>query len=390
MNNRPGTMDQFAHVNMDGKVSGSSLTAFAAQHDIKGRTGYSLGLEASLIDSVINISIKPYNPVIAYKTWTVNDDNFISYRIPDRHLSARLDMAGDNSRVQLFTKNTTDSISTYDDVVLKVDNFKLSDWLAINPFAPPVQGSVNADLIVSYRNNKLNSNGSISLDELYYGGKRVGSFDLGVDISTDMRGAVNAEVALMVDSIKTITAVGCLNDTTKANPFDLDFTMIRMPLRVANPFLPAGTASLSGMLNGTMQITGDIANPIFNGYIDFDSAAVNVDMLGTSFSFSTDKVPVDSNVVRFSDYAIKGVNSNPLLINGSVDMSSLSEPRIDLSFNARNMQIVGGKKSRKADVYGKAFIDLDAYVKGNMQFLKVDADLSIGLNVHLTRPYTVG
>ena len=132
-----------------------------------------------------------------------------------------------------------------------------------------------------------------------------------------------------------------------------------------------------------MDITGDMANPIFNGFLDFDTTTVNVEMLGTPFRFSEDKIPVTDNVVRFDNFTITGVNNNPLGINGTVDMSSMASPKLDLALQARNMQIVGSKKQRRSQVYGKAFIDLDAKVKGSMQFLDVDAAMNLlpGTNV---------
>ncbi|MDE7443484.1 MAG: translocation/assembly module TamB, partial [Muribaculaceae bacterium] len=126
-----------------------------------------------------------------------------------------------------------------------------------------------------------------------------------------------------------------------------------------------------------MQITGMLAAPVFNGYINFDSTAVNVTMLGTDFKFSEEDLRVDSNLVKFDNFTISALNANPLKINGTVDMNTLSNPRVDLSMNAVNMQVVGGQKRKNVDVYGKAFINLDATVKGNMAFMDVDANLRL-------------
>ena len=198
-----------------------------------------------------------------------------------------------------------------------------------------------------------------------------------------------ADVALMVDSVRTITARGVLNDSTLASPFMLDFNMIRFPLHVVNPFIPNKTATLSGLLNGSMKITGDMAHPIFDGYIDFDTTAVKVTMLGTSFKFSEEKIPVDSNVITFKDFSILGCNSNPLSINGTVDARSLSDMKLDLDMAARNIQVVKSDRARGgSDVYGKAFLDFFAGVKGNMQMLNVNADISLleGTNVTYVLP----
>ena len=165
--------------------------------------------------------------------------------------------------------------------------------------------------------------------------------------------------------------------------------MIRFPLSVANPFLPQGTASLSGVLNGEMDITGDMANPTFDGYINFDTTAVKVTMLGTSFTFSDEKIPVDSNVITFKDFNILACNANPLSLNGTVDARHLTDLRLDLDMAARNIQVVKSDRARGgADVYGKAFLDFFAGVKGNMQRLNVNADISLleGTNVTYVMP----
>ncbi len=106
--------------------------------------------------------------------------------------------------------------------------------------------------------------------------------------------------------------------------------------------------------------------------------------LGTTFKFSENKIPVDSNVVTFNDFEIKAINKNPLNINGVVDMRHLFEPLIDLSLNASNMQIVGSNRVTKgSDVYGKAFVDIDAKAKGSLTMLDIDASLTVlsGTNV---------
>lgn len=383
IDNRPGTMDDFAHVRLDGFAVDNMAGAYVHQRNIAGRTGYSLGLEAGLTDSVASVSLKPLDPVIAYKNWTINEGNYITYNLHTKHIDANLDMNGDGSRLRLYTEHN-DSTHGQEDLILKIADVKLSDWLAISPFAPPVKGILSADMRLSYDTKSLNGSGTVGLKDLTYGRDRVGDFDLGVDLRTTSSGVVNAEVALLIDSVKTITAVGALNDSTKADPFDLDFSMIRMPLRIVNPFLPPGTARLSGMLNGSMQITGTLAQPVFNGYIDFDSASVNVAMLGTDFSFSREKVEVVDNIVNFNGYTIAGANENPLAINGTVDMTSLSLPKFDLTMAARNMQVVKGAKRKSVDVYGNAYINLDASVRGNMSFMDVDAAVTLLRSTNVT------
>lgn len=385
VNNKPGTMDDFAHIDLSGYLSAEKFSAYVKQQNIKNEQGFSLGINAAMSDSTLTIKFVPQSPTIAYKRWRINPDNFIVYSFDSQHLDANLKLMSDSSSVSLFTEHVADSTASHqEDVVVRLDNVKLSEWLSLSPFSPPMKGRVDADLRFRWTGKELTGKGNVGVTDLYYGRERVGTFDLDLDVANDPKsGALRANAGLIVDGVKVITAQGNLNDSTAVHPFLLDFSMIHFPLRVVNPFLPKDVAQLSGMLNGQMDITGDMANPIFNGFIDFDSTAVKLGLTGTSYAFSQEKIPVDSNVVKFNSFAIAGLNGNDLHINGTVDARKLSNIGVDLAMQARDMQIVKSDRPRGASVYGKAFIDLDATVKGNMKLLRVDADLNLlgGTNV---------
>lgn len=383
LNQRPGTMDQFAHVGMNGFISSSQLSMLVKQRNIQGKQGYFIGMNVTASDSTLDVRFVPGKPTIAYKQWRINQDNFVTLNTKHPSISANLQLSNDeDSYLKLYTLNETEN-SDQEDVVLQLNKIKIQDWISINPFAPPIKGDVGANMRFHLMPNGITGKGTADINELYYGKERVGTFGLDLDVSQSRGGVLNADLGLMVDSVKVITAQGSLNDSTKTNPFLLDFSMIKFPLAVANPFLPKEYARLSGTLNGNMEITGTMTEPIFNGYLSFDSAACKVGMLGSTLSFPGTHIPVDSNIVHFNNFAIKAVNQNPLTINGTVDARKLINPVIDLSLNASEMQIVGSTRPRGADVYGKAFIDLEANVKGNMNFMNINADLDVlpGTNV---------
>ena len=408
MENRPGTFDDFAHVTFNGFAGNTRASGFIRQSNIKGEKGFNIGMNADIADSILSVHFVPAKPTIAYKPWKINTDNYLNYDIATGHIDANLELTGDNSSVHIFTEHhehESDSLMAADSIThghknryhgkqealkVQISNIHLQDWLSINPFAPPVKGDLSADLSFMYNKPIITGNGSISLSDLFYGRDRVGDFDLAVDVANSAGGKLMADFTLMVDSIPTITARGVLNDSTLATPFLLDFRMIKFPLSVVNPFIPNKMASLSGMLNGEMQITGDMAAPIFDGYINFDTTAIDVTMLGTSFKFSDEKIPVDSNVVTFKDFNILACNANPLSINGIVDARHLTDIRLDLDLDAHNMQVVNANRARKgSDVYGKAFLDMDADIRGSLaRILNVNANISLleGTNVTYVMP----
>ena len=175
-----------------------------------------------------------------------------------------------------------------------------------------------------------------------------------------------------------MTAYGHIADSTAVMPFLADFELTHFPLKVINPFLPQNTAKISGELSGQMDITGSTTEPKFNGYLRFDSTMLYVNMVGSSFKFDNRTIPIDSNVVYFDKFEVQGVNENPFTVDGYVDMKNIFNPVFDLALNAQNMQIVNTSKSSKgAEVYGKAYIDLDSRIKGDLSKIDVNAMLEV-------------
>lgn len=389
LENRPGNMDQWHKVTLQGKGEDNSLLMRLSQQNLKGDTGYDLGLVASAeaADSTLTLNVKPYTPVIGYQPWTVNDDNFISYHIPDKHIDANLRMKGGNSALALYTEHVGDT--GQEDLVVKLTDIHIADWIALNPFAPPMKGDVSADMRLNRKGDQLVGKGSAGITDFVYGREKVADFQADFDVSATPSGTIRANADLLVDGVKTITVSGALNDTTAVSPMALDFSMIHFPLATVNPFLPQGVARLSGMLNGTMDISGTSDRPIVNGYLDFDSTAVRLALTGTEYRFSEDSIPVRDNIVDFSRFAISGCNENPLTVDGTVDFKDLNNMKFNLALKAANMQIVNSRKASKgADVYGKAYIDLNGHVTGSMRLMNVDAKLGIlaGTNVTYVIP----
>lgn len=389
MDNRPGNLDNFAHVRLDAIASNQRLVLRATQQNLQGQTGFDFGSIAVMADSSVTMRLFPLNPTIGYKKWSVNLDNYITYTLPTKKIDANINMRGDKSAVRLYT--VTDSLNpAINDIALQLTDIHIADWIAFNPWAPPITGDINADIKVRWAGtDEINGNGTLSLVDFNYGKERVGNFRTNFDVATNASGSIHANADLFVNDAKTLTLSGILNDSTATSPFALNASLISFPLSVANPFLPEGTASLIGTLNGNMRVSGDSDQPVINGELFFDAAAVKLAMTGTDYKFSEVKIPVKDNLVTLADFGISGANSNPLLINGTVDIANLANPKINLDFRAKNMMLVNTSKAvRGANIYGKAYIDLTAAAKGNMDFLDVTAALNLLPGTNITYELT--
>ncbi len=388
IDNEPGTIDDLAHVVGSGFIGGDKIMLSLNQQNIQKQTGYKLGAFVEFSDTTMKFRLDPTDPIIGYRQWQVNPDNGITFNTNTYHLDANLLMTNNDSRLHIYTRH--DSIQGYkhqENINVDISKIQIAEWITLSPYASPMKGELSADLQFALLPGSLNGEGTVTLADFIYAKRRVGTLDLDFDVATSKSGIMTAKTGLKVDGREVMRATGALNDTTLTEPVKLDFALTRLPMTIANPFL-GKSANLSGYLSGNMDIIGSVSEPIFNGYLDFDSATVKLAMLGSTFKFSEEKIPIDSNVIYFNDYSIYGINENPLEINGKVDMRSLSNVKLDLKLLADNMQIVGNDKRRGSDVYGKAFVSVDAKAQGDMNYLNAFAKVSVkeGTNVTYVMP----
>ncbi|MDE6397329.1 MAG: hypothetical protein K2K84_08660, partial [Muribaculaceae bacterium] len=104
INNRPGTFDEWAHVNVSGYAENDKLSINLQQRNIQGKTGFRLGTVITMsADSVATLRLTPLDPIINYHDWEINEGNFITYDFKTNHLDADLRMKDDISRLALYT-----------------------------------------------------------------------------------------------------------------------------------------------------------------------------------------------------------------------------------------------------------------------------------------------
>ena len=108
-----------------------------------------------------------------------------------------------------------------------------------------------------------------------------------------------------------------------------------------------------------------------------DSASVYIPMAAASLKMDTARITVRDNVLRFNQFDIWGANKNPLSIDGTVDASDFRKILVDLTADARNMQLIKSDKRSKGDIFGKIYLDMGVKVKGPLQDLDVAANLNL-------------
>lgn len=380
MGNRPENLPEFADVNITGYAGGNRLSAYLRQRNAKGETGYRLGFTAAMLDSAISVRLTPLNATIAYKPWTINDDNYIQYG-PGNVIDANLMASSGESSIALGARTSEDGQAMLD---VGIVNLIISDFLNIVPDAPPITGALNTNMTLKYQEGTITGNGNLGIKELAWDKNRIGNVDLTFKGGRGKRGNAGARIGLLLDNREVLVAKGYLvTDTVglstrvKEAPTALAVEMKQFPLTVANAFLPADMLSLQGTLSGNLDLRNPTTAPRLNGSLRPDDAGIYVPMAGATFRIDPkSEISVEDNLLRFRDFKINAANENPVSIEGYFDARRLTDMKMDISLNGTNVALINNNR-RQSQIYGKLFTTLEATARGSLSRLDIDAALSV-------------
>ena len=376
MGNRPGTWDEFAQVDVEGGIRGSTIDFLVNQQNIKKETGYRLGCNATLTDKSVNMRFFPEDPVIGYRKWTVNNGNYVNVDYTDRMLDADLRLESDSSVVALHTQRNEEEGN--EDIFFDVNNLRIEEWTNIVPSLSSMTGRLDADFDLKFDGKNAEGEGDISIKGLTYNGYREGDVALHANYAIDPETAsTRVDADLLMDGGRVAIANGVLNDSTSTSPLNLAVTLNRFPLRKVSPFIPGRWVYLRGYANGQLNVNGTMDAPLLTGYVVGDSAVISMPRYSASLMLGEDKIPINNNVIKFNNYKLIGHNDNSVLLNGNVDARDLGNIGMDLRLNGKNVQVIKGEQRSLTDVFGKGFFDVDATVRSRNNNMDVRADVSL-------------
>ncbi len=382
MGNRPGTWDEFAQVDINGGIKGPAIDFMLHQQNIKHETGYRLGVNARLADDEVRMRLFGKDPVIGYRHWKFNEDNYVNVDYRTRMIDANLMLKSDSSSVSLLTTRLPGENT--ENVKLGIENLRLQEWTQIVPALSNTSGTLNADVDINWDGANADGEGVIDIKDFVYNGKPEGDVKLNADFDFDPATAATRLTAnLLLDGKEAITVQGSLNDATAATPLNMEARFNRFPLTRANAFIPGNYIWLDGYAVGNMAISGTADNPHIHGYLTADSATVNLPRYGSSLWLSSDRIPINDNVITFNNYKLVGANRSPVTLNGHVDLRDLNNMAIDLKATGREVQFMNSKQDDVTQIFGKGLADINATVKsnGDMMTVRADATLLSGSNI---------
>ena len=133
------------------------------------------------------------------------------------------------------------------------------------------------------KNDVIDLNGAVKVDDFYYGKEHVGDLGIGMTYRLSRQTEHDVDFSLSVDKVKALLVKGKLMTGIEDKNMALDIDIPKFPLRVAGAFTPPGIMNLGGDMIGAFQVKGQMDQPLINGDLRFKDGTIEALMIGTTF-----------------------------------------------------------------------------------------------------------
>lgn len=371
-------------ITLNGNIEADKINATIQYLNGKKECGVNIGMTAGLQRNGISLHINPLDPTLVYRKFTVNPDNYIYLR-EDGRILANLSIH-DEMLTGINLYSTPDS-TAQQDLTLALNQINIGEFKRIIPYMPDIKGIINAEAhyvqtdgtdMISLENN---------ISQLVYNGVKLGDWALSAVYLPKQSGeqSINGFITHNNQEIASIDGSYFPPTTKDGNDrIDAAMSLHHFPLEIANSFIPGNMATLSGDIDGIMKVSGSSINPLMNGQIKLDSVNIYIPQASMNLRFDDKPVEVKDSKLTFDRFKIFTKGKTPFTIDGNVDMSDLSQMKMDLRMDANNFELLNAKQTKQSLVFGKLYVDFHSTLKGTPDNMNIRGNMNILGNSNFT------
>lgn len=361
-------------VRMRSYVMRSGAGIELSYYDSEGERGVDVGLQAALVDGGMNIHLYPENPVLAYRNFKVNKDNYI-FLGKDNSIRADVDLLADDGTGLKIYGEPKDSVN---DLTVSVNQVNLGELSAVLPYMPKLSGMLSGDVHVTddSQHKQLSAMASLTADNFKYEDMPLGN--VGIDaVYLPKTGGEHQASAFISSNGKEVLACNGTYFDRNGGTFEGDAQLHDFPLQMLNGFMAGTDVALKGIAGGDLRVNGSLDKPVINGSLDLDSAHIYSDVYG--FDLRTDERALDIKDSRiiFSDYRLFSTGKEPMVLNGTFDMSDFERMRMDFAMRAKNFELINTRKKAQSMLFGKVYANYVGTLKGTTDNLSLRGKLEV-------------
>lgn len=359
-------------ITAEGHLLDDGAIVEAEYQDAEGKTGVKLGAEGRFENGGMRLRLFPTTPVIAYRKFTINPDNYV-YVSRKGFYSASIDLIADDGTGLKIHGEPSDSMT---DLSVNIKDLNLTELSHALPMFPALQGMLTGDLHWQDTHKEQNFMVDLHSKSLSYEGMSLGDVSVQGILLPKSNDTYYTSAFITTNEVEGLVFNGTYDNSGEGR-IDGVAQLADFPAQMLNGFLAGTDVLLDGTANGELAVKGRLATPTINGQLDLDSTRIYSHVYGFSYKMDTRPLVFEESKIIFDKYRLTSGTKEALTIDGHVDLATLANPLLDLAIQAKNFELVNAKKHKESLVYGKIYSDFDGTLRGTANRLRLRGNLSV-------------
>ncbi len=342
--------------------------------DDKGEKGVDLGLRADVQDNGIKAVFSQIHPIIAYRRFDINEDNYI-FLGRDRRVEADVDMlADDGTGVKIYSTPNPEALQ---DLSVNLNRVNLKELTAVIPYAPRISGLMQTDAHLIQTEENLSVVADVAVENMTYEEAPLENIGIGIVYLPNSDGTHFVDARVSHNETEVLILSGAYKDNGESGTMEADLDLTDFPLSLANGFVPDQMAALGGMADGRMKVSGSTDRLIAEGWLATKAMEITSSEYSLNLRLEDDTVKVRQSHLNLDKLNVYSTGKNPLVIDGTVDFADFDNILLDLRMNASDFELINAKRTRQAAAYGKVYVNVNARMAGNLNNLNINGRLGV-------------
>ena len=366
---------------VDGELQEQGSNIDARIYDANNKLGVDVGLAALLLDNGVKISLIDTHPILGYKKFTANEDNYLMLGNDDR-VSANLVLkaAGDMG-VRIYSNDENED--ALQDLTVSMSNFNLDKVLSVIPYMPDISGIMDGDFHIVQTKEDLSVSSNLKIDNLVYEKCPMG------DVGSEFVYMPKSDGSHYVDGILNYEGeeVATVKGTYKSEGngyLDANVDMEKLPLHFINGFVPDQIIGLKGYGEGKLALKGALNKLDVEGEVYLDSAYLVSVPYGVTMRFANDPVRIIGSKLLFENFMMYANNESPLNLQGDLDFTDVGNMLLNIRMRAQNFLLIDAKENARSEAFGKAYVNFYGMMQGPLSNLNMRGKLDVLGNTDMT------
>ncbi len=357
---------RFRHDEADGNGSADLAVYQNEGHEYRVRSRYNLAPEQS------EIRLDSLRLRLDDTRWTLSESGAVRWGGQGVEVD-RIELR-DGKGGRMFVDGRV-PIEGTGDLELAIEHLQIGDFVALLPDTIEASGLLSVHAIAEGTLASPRVRGDLRLADFAYGGGRIPALDatfdyadtelvLRAELRNDGSSLLVAEGTLPVD----LSLAGAVEERLLDRAMRFDVRLDQFQLDSLPPFTEAVTG-LRGRVEGTVAVRGTPRVPEVEGAIHLEGGAMDLSQPGielrevsAALTIREDALVLDSLVARSDRGHIRAA--------GILDIRTPAEPGFDLTFQARDAEVLDNEQ-------GRLVVDSDLAMEGPLDGVRVTGDIDV-------------